>query len=44
LYASRHDDSALNVERLASLRAAKDFIDGSYARALDLEAIAREAD
>jgi AraC-like DNA-binding protein len=32
-----------DVERLANLRAAKDLVDRSYAEALDLDAIAREA-
>jgi AraC-like DNA-binding protein len=32
-----------DIERLANLRAAKDLMDRSYAEALDLDAIAREA-
>ncbi|HVD52074.1 MAG TPA: AraC family transcriptional regulator [Candidatus Udaeobacter sp.] len=35
--------TAPDVERLANLRAAKDLMDRSYAEALDLDAIAREA-
>jgi len=35
--------TAPDVERLANLRAARDLMDRSYADALDLDAIAREA-